>query len=94
MYHQHKQYLSNLIDSNDNNENLKCFWHYVKSKRQDNVGIGALKNQTNDMVTDSTEKAEILNKQFKSVFTVEDTSTVPDKGTYPYPFFPDIILME
>ena len=81
MYHQHKQYLSNLIDSNDNNKNLKRFWHYVKSKRQDNVGIGALKNQANDMVTDSTEKAEILNKQFKSVFTVEDTSTVPDKGT-------------
>ena len=90
MYHQHKQYLSNLIDSNDNNKNLKRFWHYVKSKRQDNVGIGALKNQANDMVTDSTEKAEILNKQFKSVFTVEDTSTVPDKGTSPYPSIPDI----
>ena len=42
------------------------------------------------MVTDSTEKAEILNKQFKSVFTVEDTSTVPDKGTSPYPSIPDI----
>ena len=42
------------------------------------------------MVTDSTEKAEILNKQLKSVFTVEDTSTVPDKGTSPYPSIPDI----
>ena len=42
------------------------------------------------MVTDSTEKAEILNKQFKSVFTVEDKSTVPDKGTSPYPSIPDI----
>ena len=31
------------------------------------------------MVTDSTEKAEILSKQFKSVFTAEDTSTNPDK---------------
>ena len=90
MYHQHKQYLSNLIDSNDNNKSLKRFWHYIKSKRQDNVGIGALKNQANDMVTDSTEKAEVLNKQFKSVFTVEDTSTVPDKGTSPYPSIPDI----
>ena len=87
MYHQHKQYLSNLIDSDDNNKNLKRFWHYVKSKCQDNFGIGALKNQANDMVTDSTEKAKILNKQLKSVFTIEDTSTVPDKGTSPLPFY-------
>ena len=39
------------------------------------------------MVTDSTEKADILNKQFKSVFTAKDTST---KGTSPYPSIPDI----
>ena len=42
------------------------------------------------MVTDSTEKAKILNKEFKSVFTIEDTSTIPDKGTSPYPSIPDI----
>ena len=90
LYQQHKQYLSNLIDSQDNSNNLKCFWHYIKGKCQDNVGIGALKNQVNDMVTDSTEKAEILNKQFKSVFTAKDTNTIPDKGSSPYPSIPDI----
>ena len=42
------------------------------------------------MINDSTEKAEILNKQFISVFTVEDTNTIPDKGTSPYPSIPDI----
>ena len=64
----------------------------LKSKCQDNVGIGALKNQANDMVTDSTEKAETLSKQFKSVFTAKDTSTgtIPDKGTSSYPSIPDI----
>ena len=50
----------------------------------------ALKNQENDMVTDSTEKTKILSKQFKSVFTTKDTSTIPDKGTSPYPSIPDI----
>ena len=40
MYHQHKQYLSNLIDSDDNNKNLKRFWHYVKSKRRDSWNWG------------------------------------------------------
>ena len=35
----------------------------------------------------SLEKAEILNKHFKSVITVEDVGTMPDKGssiTLPY----------
>ena len=54
------------------------------------MGIGTLKNQANDMVTDSTEKAEILSKQFESVFTTEDTSSIPDTGTSPYPSIPDI----
>ena len=42
------------------------------------------------MVTDSAEKAEILSKQFKSVFTAEDISTIPDKGTSSYPSITDI----
>ena len=42
------------------------------------------------MVTDSTEKAEILSKQFKSVLTTKDTSTIPDKDTFPYPSIPGI----
>ena len=50
MYQKHKQYLSNLIDSQDNSNNVKRFWHCVKGKRQDNVGIGALMNQANDIV--------------------------------------------
>ena len=44
------------------------------------------------MVTDSSEKAEILSKQFKSVFTVKDTSTIPDRGVSPYPSIPDIVI--
>ena len=87
MRQQHKRYLSNLINPQNN---LKCFWHYVKGKHQDNVGIGALKNQANDMITNSIEKAEILNKQFESVFTAEDTSSIPDTGTSPYTSIPDI----
>ena len=37
------------------------------------------------MIGDSVEKAEILGKQFKSVFTAKDISTIPDKGTSPNP---------
>jgi len=69
---------------------MKHFWHYIKGKCQDNIGIGSLKNTSGSIVTDSSEKAEILNNQFKSAFTIEGTSCIPDKGTSPYPSIPDI----
>ena len=37
-------------------------------------------------------KAEILNKQFTSVFTKEGTSNLPDLGPSSYPKLPDIII--
>ena len=67
---------------------MKRFWHYIKGKRQDNIGISALKSQSGNIVTESSEKAQILNNHFKSVFTIEDTSCIPDKGVSPYPSIP------
>ena len=81
----HTQYLSNISNPQNGDNRMKRFWHYIKGKRQDNIGIGALKNQTGNIVTDSSEKAEILNEQFKSVFTIEDTTCIPDMGVSPYP---------
>ena len=42
------------------------------------------------MATDSAEKAEILSEQFKLVFTVEDASTMPHKGSSHYLTIPHI----
>ena len=44
VHRQHKQYLSNLIDWQDNINNLKCYWYCVKGKCRDNVEIGELNN--------------------------------------------------
>ena len=63
---------------------MKHFWLYIKSKPQNNIGIGILKNQSGSIVTDPSENAENLNNQFKSVFTIEDTTSIPDKGISPY----------
>ena len=57
---------------------------------KDYLLISTLKNQSGNIVTDPSEKAEILNNQFKSVFTIEDTTSIPDKGTSPYPSIIDI----
>ncbi len=50
--------------------------YFVNSLKKDSTGIRALKNQ-GILVSDSTKKAELLNNQFKSVFTNEDMSTIP-----------------
>jgi len=45
----------------------------------------------NGLVTDNIKKAEALNAQFKSVFTIEPNQPLPDKGLSPYPIMSDII---
>ena len=45
-------------------------------------------------VSDSLDKAELLNKQFKSVFTIESDSNLSDKGPSPYPVIHSINITE
>ena len=54
-------------------------------------GITSLQSDGNP-VTDSLGKAELLNKQFKSVFTIEPAGDLPNKGPSPYPTMPDITI--
>ena len=61
----HRSYISsNCSDS------PKRFWSYIKSLKVDNIGIPTL-NNNNKLESDNRLKAEILNSQFKSVFTQE-----------------------
>ena len=39
---------------------------------------------------DSISKVEALNQHFKSVFTIEETNNLPDKGISPYPAISNI----
>ena len=88
-----KSYLENII-SEDFNSNAKKFWSYIESKRQESTGVSPLKSQDGFLKSDSTSKAEILNTQFKSVFTEEDLSNLPHKGESPYPNMDDIEVSE
>ena len=56
--------------------NNKPFWKYVKSQKQETFGISALKSNGN-VITYSLAKAEILNSQYKSVFTPKSGNTFP-----------------
>jgi len=59
---------NNLIDSN----NLGSFYQYVNKKLSSRCGTGCLKRDDGSLTNDPKEKAELLNKYFSSVFTMDD----------------------
>ena len=89
------RYINTLIFSPDDDDQpprcQKRFWSYIKNIRQDQVGITSLQSGANT-ITDSFGKAELLNEQFKSVFTSEPADDLPHKGPSPYLTMPDISI--
>jgi len=53
----------------DVKNNKKGFFNYISSKRKARDNVGPLLNEAGALVTDDTEKAELLNACFASVFT-------------------------
>ena len=73
--------------------NQKKFWSYIKALRKENTNVPVLKkNDINNYYETSLDKAEILNDQFQSVFTIETDSPLPDKGPSLHPTIPDITI--
>ena len=56
----------------------------VKSKRSDQLGVAPLK-ENGITHTDPKQKANVLNRQFTSVFTNDDGSAMPNLGSSPHP---------
>ena len=85
----HKGYMEDIV-SQDLKENSKRFWSFIKSKRQGAAGVLALMKEDGYLQSDSSVKAKILNKQFQSVYTRDDTDSIPEKGPSPYQPMQDI----
>ena len=66
----------NGIITLEDNQARKEFWRYVKQFKKDNTGITVLKKDGRS-ATSPQQKAEMLNAQFSSVFTEEDTENLP-----------------
>jgi hypothetical protein len=77
-------YINKVLLVGLNENNTKPFWKYVKSTRQENIGVAPLQKdgETN---TGSREKAEILNEQFRSVFTIDKENDSPTMVGPEYP---------
>ena len=84
----HDEYVNNLI-TDAGSSAKKTLWTYVKSKRNDKVGVYPLKKD-GQTYSDSKPQADILNDQFSSVFTTEPDNSLPRLGLSPYPTIPDI----
>jgi len=59
------------------NQDNKSFWSYVRSESKTKSSIGDLKDIDGTITSDEARKCEILNSFFASVFTNEDTTTMP-----------------
>ena len=69
-------YVNGILQNGLESGNNKPFLENVKSKKQETFGISALKSNSN-VITDSLSKADILNSQFKPVFTPQSGNTFP-----------------
>ena len=56
----------------------KTFWSHVKEETKSKSTIGDIKDKNGEIKTEDTDKAEILNDFFASVFTVEGNSEIPE----------------
>ena len=84
----HDEYIGSILD-NSLKERPKKFWSYISSMKKEANGIPTLKTDKGPAIN-SKMKAEALNAQYQSVFTKEDTSTIPDKEESTCPSMPDI----
>ena len=70
----------------------KQFWKYARSKTKPQSTIKQLRDGDRVIFTDA-EKAELLNDYFSSVFTQEDTSSIPELNLPdPSPPMPDPVI--
>jgi len=60
-----------LNQARDIKDNKKGFFKYISSKRMTSDNVGPLLNEVGVLVMEDTEKAELLNAIFASVFSAK-----------------------
>ena len=62
----------------DVKKNSKAFFAYINSKKIVKSKVGPLKDDLGNLIVDNKECANLLNNYFSTVFTIEDTSNIPE----------------
>jgi len=90
--------IQQIDDTASTKFNTKQFYSIIKNAKQDNQGISPLKDQLTGLLTsDNLGKANILNRQFQSVFSKVNPlslSQLSEKilGKPKYPIMKDIVI--
>ena len=71
----------------------KTFWSFIKPLRKDSSDVAPLK-ENGKMHEDPEDKSNILNRQYESVYTKEDTNNVPSPSGQPYQPMEEITVTE
>ena len=91
-------YINGIIEADDPEVDRppkqKRFWNYIKSLRKDSTGVSPLKDNGR-LFNSAKDKADILNRQYQSVFTHEDPDIpVPNPDGDPYPDMEQITVTD
>ena len=78
----HRSYEQKVAEQSK--ENPKAFYSYANSKIKSRTGIADLLKEDGTKTKTDSEKAEMLNEFFKSVFTYENPGPLPDFDEYEY----------
>ena len=65
----HSNHISNIFESNKAKQINKRACGYIRALKNDIVGIPSLRNSNGMMAETATDKAEVLQTQYLSVFT-------------------------
>ena len=84
-------YINDTIIKGLETNNTKPFWKYIKSRKTDNIGVSPLKDK-GKLVSDSKGKAEILIQQFRSVFTIDKSTSIPKTTKYILETIPNLLI--
>ena len=86
-------YINRFLQIGLETGNKKLFWKYLRVQKQEDFGISALKSN-GKMFTDRKSISEILNTQFKSVFTKKTSSKIPELPGVTFPSIKDLKITE
>jgi len=86
-------YINNIVcdPTEHKHGTTKRFWSFIKSLKKDSCGVAPLR-EDGILKSASTDKANILNRQFSSVFTKPDSTELPDLGASPFPDMKNISI--
>ena len=86
----YNEYVNDMVSQDSGN---KKFFTFIKNKKCENSGIAPLKENGN-LHGDPKTKAKLLNSQFSSVFSTDNTSNIPNLGTSQYNEAPQITVTQ